>query len=185
MARTRARRRSRRTTPDGSNVSFAANKSELAAALGVNRRTVTRWFEDPTHPEARPDGRLSVIEWQAWVDVNGKKSDGNKNPTQTELKSKQIALQNQKLEYQVKILRKEYSANKDVEQWVGEMVAQAKRVLLGGPQSLAPQVIGIQIHEAEAMLRQWVHDVLARLSAYPTGGDEQSETTVPGGEPNE
>lgn len=72
-------------------------------------------------------------------------------------------LQNEKLEIQVGILKGEYTPNVDIDQQVSEMVQQAKRELLALPASLAPQVIGQTIAEAEKIIKQSIVEALKSL----------------------
>jgi hypothetical protein len=57
----------------------------------------------------------------------------------------------------------------EVEERVGAMIMQAKKVLLSGPPSLAPQVVGLSIPEAEALLKSWLNEALTQLHHDPLG----------------
>jgi hypothetical protein len=50
---------------------------------------------------------------------------------------------------------------------VADLIATAKAVLLSGPGSLAPQVVGVSIQEAEKLIKDWLHAALSKLQADP------------------
>ena len=150
-------------------VEYAKNAVELAAILGVERKTIQRWRKLEGNPGVEPDGRYHVPAWRAFkAKRNGEDGDGVPL-SQSQLKAEQILLQNQKLEFQLAILRREYVAAIDVEKWVGEMIGNAKKKLFSGPPSLAPQVVGVTIPEAEKLLREWINDALSQLHEAPLG----------------
>lgn len=142
---------------------------ELAAALGVDRKTIKRWMKMEGCPGAKADGRYSV---EAWLSFKAKQKagvrDGDLDPADE--KARQILLQNERLELQIAVMRKEYVASVDVEKWVGAMVLQAKRVLLGLPSSIAPQVVGLSVPEAEELMRDRFNEALLQLHTDPLGG---------------
>lgn len=147
---------------------WARNQIELANALGVDRKTIQRWMQEPDNPGRRADGRYNVAAWRSWADQNGKKySDGL--PTQTSLKARQLLLQNERLEFDLGVKKGKFVPAADVEKWVGDMVMQAKKVLLAMPSSLAPQVVGLTVAEAEKVIKDTVVDALEQLHSAPLG----------------
>jgi transcriptional regulator with XRE-family HTH domain len=147
---------------------FAKNQTELAEMLGVSRKTIQRYAKRDDAPAARSDGRLSVREWREYLgrhDVLGIDED----VSQTEGRARQILLQNKKLEIQIREMEAVLVPTVEVEKSVGEMIGAAKGILLTGPAALAPQVVGVSIPEAETILREWLHDALARLHQNPLG----------------
>ena len=56
---------------------FAPNWNELATALGVSRKALKNWRDDPRYtpqlPVARADGRHDVAAWAAFMVANGLK----------------------------------------------------------------------------------------------------------------
>lgn len=140
---------------------FAKNQVELADAIGVDRKTIQRWRKDPTFPKPRSDNRYSIKEVVEWKEENG--STAGNLVTKESAQVRSIMLQNEKLEIQVGILRGEYTPNVDIDQQVSEMVQQAKRELLALPASLAPQVIGQTVAEAEKIIKQSIVEALKSL----------------------
>lgn len=147
---------------------YAKNQADLADILDVSRKTIQRHLKREGNPGAMPDGRYNVHAWRAWLTEHGN-FDENEGLSQTQLKSRQILLQNQKLEFQLAVLRKEFIAAADVEKWVGEMIGNAKKKLLAGPPAIAPQVVGVSVAEAESILRDWLHEALSQLHQDPLG----------------
>jgi len=157
---------------------WAKNQVELAAFLSVTHKTIQRWRKILGNPGAEANGQYNVVAWKEWAKANGKKSGPKEHePTQTEAKARQLLLQNQKIEIQIGILAKQYVKVSDVERWTGELVMQAKKVLLSGPASLAPQLVGVSIPEAEKLLREWLHHALSQLTQNPIGDEPGGESS--------
>jgi transcriptional regulator with XRE-family HTH domain len=140
---------------------YAKNQTELAKLIGVDRKTIQRWRKDPTFPKPKADGRYTLSEAVAWKDAMGSTAGDLTSKESAQVKS--ILLQNEKLEIQVGILKSEYTPNVDIDQQVAEMVQQAKRELLALPSSLAPQVIGQTVAEAEKIIKQSLVEALRSL----------------------
>lgn len=164
---------------------YAKNQNELAEILGVDRRTIYRWRKDPNSPKPRADGRLCVSEWRAFAAARG-----NVQAAATEeldggyLKARQTLLQNQKLEHQIAILRKEYVSTEDVEKWGADLGAEIKNVVCQ-LHLLAPSLAGLQVSEIEDRLTEMETEILSRLhllaervdSLIPTLPEEENEPT--------
>lgn len=140
---------------------FAKNQVELAKIIGIDRKTIQRWRKDPTFPKPRSDNRYSVKEVVEWKEEHGSTAGDLVSKESAQVRS--IMLQNEKLEIQVGILKGEYTPNVDIDQQVSEMVQQAKRELLALPASLAPQVIGQTVAEAEKIIKQSIVEALKSL----------------------
>ena len=150
-------------------VTFAKNQVELAEALKVSRKTIERKKKLPGAPKPHPDGRHDVAAWREFLLHNNSHVtiEGAEHLSHTELKCRQILLQNEKLEFQLAILRKEFVSAADVKRDVAEICLQAKKVLLQIPPSFAPQVVGLSVADAEIRLREAVDEALAQLHANP------------------
>jgi len=72
-------------------------------------------------------------------------------------------------EHLLGVKKEEFVSGRQVEQDVFDMIQAAKAVLLSGPASLAPQVVGSSIPEAELILRKWLHQALTQLHQDPLG----------------
>src|SRR6266704_6196808 len=79
-------------TPAGDE--YTKNAVQLAAILGVDRKTVQRWRKIDGNPGVRPDGRYHVPSWRAWkLARQGDGSEGEEL-SQSILRARQILLQN-------------------------------------------------------------------------------------------
>lgn len=157
---------------DGADPQFAANAAELADVLGVDRKTVARWKRTKGNPGTRPDGRYSVNEWREFKASRPAGDRDSEDLDEKAEKTRNIRLKNQKLEAEVAVLRRDYVEKALVEQWVGGMIMTAKRVLLGLPSGLAPHVVGLEIPDAERMIREGINQALAQLQADPMAAFE-------------
>lgn len=164
----------------GGEPAFAANAVELARILNVERKTINRWRKLRGAPDPRPDGRYEVAAWRAFKATRRAGSrDGEIDPADE--KARQISLQNEKLAVQVEILKRDYVRRVDVEATVSQMIVAAKRVLLGIPSALAPQVVGVAVAEAENLIRDAINEALAQLHRDPINAGEQTQQTEEGG----
>jgi hypothetical protein len=153
---------------------FAKTKKELADILKKSRKTITRYSAREDAPKPRSDGRLSVEEWRRFLAAHGA-LDESEDLDHGALKARQILLQNSLLEHKLSVARGEFVAVVDVERDTASLIGVAKAVLLAGPSSLAPQVVGVSVPEAEALLRQWLHEALSKLCLNPFGTAEERE----------
>ncbi len=158
----------------GGTPAFAKNQSQLAVILDVARKTIQRYSKRPDAPAPRPNGSLSVAEWKTYLQAH-EVLDADDDIDAGREKAKQILLQNQKLEFQLAVMRDEYVPVEQVQADVAEMIATAKMALLSGPASLAPQVVGETVVAAEKILRDWIYGVLSRLHADPLNRGESHE----------
>ncbi|MGN6556360.1 MAG: hypothetical protein ACTHLW_21825 [Verrucomicrobiota bacterium] len=153
---------------------FAKNKSQLAGILNVSRKTIQRYSERDDAPKPRPNGSLSVAEWKAYL-AGKDVIDGAEHMDTSVLKARQILLQNRLLEQKIELNDSKVYPVELIEKETVQMIATAKAVLLTGPASLAPQVVGVSIPEAEALLREWIHDALVKLRSNPLGRTDLQE----------
>jgi hypothetical protein len=141
---------------------FAKNAVQLASILGVDRKTVQRWRKIDGNPGVRPDGRYHVPSWRAWkLARQGDGSEGEEL-SQSILRARQILLQNQKLEFQLAVLRREYVPASDVEKW-GATLGSAIRKVIATLHLCAPSVVGLSVAEAEARLKEVEDEALQQL----------------------
>jgi hypothetical protein len=145
-----------------SSVEFTQNAVELASILDVDRRTIQRWRKIEGNPGVRPDGRYHVPSWRAFkISRQGNDSSGE-GLSQPQLKARQILLQNQKLEFQLALLRREYVPACEVEKWGGELGSAIRKVVSAIHLS-APSVVGLSVAEAEARLKETEDEILQQL----------------------
>lgn len=143
---------------------FARTQAELADLLGVSRRTIQRAAKMEGRPSPRPDGRHDVAAWRAFLQSTGAIED--ESLSTTELKARNLLLQNQRLELQLAVMRGEYLPAADVERWGGELGAAVRKVV-GQIHLAAPSVVGVSVPEAEARLKEIEDEILEQLHTVP------------------
>lgn len=141
---------------------YAKNQTDLANAIGVDRKTIQRWRKDGSFPKPKPDGRYDITEVIRWKEYNGSKGGDLVSKESEQIKS--LVLANEKLELQLGILRGEYTKNTIIEEEIARVVQEAKRQMMSMPSSLAPLVVGQNVAEAERIIKEAVLETLQSLS---------------------
>lgn len=156
---------------------WAKNQVELAGVLGVDRKTIQRWRKVKGNPGAEADGRYNVVAWKEFARLRGHAmDDGGLN--QTNLKARQILLQNMKLEYELAILRKEYRPVTEIERWGGELGAAIRKVVTQ-LRKLAPALAGLSVAETEARLREAETEIMEQLHSLGGHVAEMKADVIP------
>lgn len=167
---------------------FAKNQTELGLYLMPprDRKIIQRAMKLEGCPGRTPDGRYPIAAWESFINRNFasaklKESDADQ-PDKRRLEEEKLRLTNDKLRFQLQVMQREFSANTDIEIWVGDLVMQAKRVLLAIPSKLATQVISMTEVEAEAAIKAEINQALSQLTSRPLHGDRYTppaEATPP------
>src|SRR6266704_449949 len=147
-------------TPAGDE--FVKNAVQLAATLGVDRKTVQRWRKIDGNPGVRPDGRYHVPSWRAWKMARQGDAREGEALSQSILRARPILLQNQNPEIQLAVLRRQYVPASDVEKW-GASLGSAIRKVISTLHLCAPSVVGLSVAEAEARLKEVEDEALQQL----------------------
>lgn len=153
----------------GSAASFAANQTELAAILDISRKTIVRAMLKDDHPPVAPDGRMEVKPWRDYLARTNEHLEESDQPTIKSERARNLMLKNDKLEFELAVLRRDYRSSEEIEKDTGAMIGEARKVLNSGPSALAPQVVGVSIAEAEKLIREWVYNALDQLHNDPLG----------------
>jgi hypothetical protein len=155
-------------------VIYAKNQTDLGQRLVPprDRKIIQLAMKRPGNPGRKPDGRYPLVAWQEFINQNFASANLEAQPDKLKLEMERLRLQNQKLEFELSVKRKDFSSNVDVEQWVGDLVMSAKRVLLAIPAKLAPQVIALDEVQAELRMREEINSALAQLTARPLHNHE-------------
>lgn len=155
---------------EASAVAFAHNQVDLARLLGVTRKTIQRHLKREGNPGARADGRYDVLAWREYLKAFGSAGEDEADKIDAgRERARNILLKNERLEFDLAVARREYVSAEEVEKAVAAMIGTARRRLLSGPPTLAPQVVGVTIPEAEKLLQEWIHSVLSLLHKDPLG----------------
>jgi hypothetical protein len=153
------------------------NKVDLAAALGVNRKTIDRWFEEESHPIAHPDGRHSISEWREWCQQHGKRI-GDGTPSQAQLKARQLVLQNRLLEDKIAVNKRELVLVSETE-IIGASLATAIRKEITSLHLLAPALVGCTVNEIQEILKEKEVDIIEQLHVLASSLEEMKVQDIP------
>ena len=140
---------------------WARSKVELGEILGVTRMTIHRGSKRAGCPGVKSDGRYDVAAWRAFL---GGKAADNGNVDVLAEKARNILLQNQKLEAQIAILRRQYVATVDVKQWGAEAGAAVRKIVCQLHRSAA-QLAGLPTADIEDRLKTIEDEILGQLNA--------------------
>jgi|13_taG_2_1085334.scaffolds.fasta_scaffold00215_34 transcriptional regulator with XRE-family HTH domain len=141
---------------------YAKNQTDLASAIGVDRKTIQRWRKDSSFPKPKADGRYDITEVIRWKEYNNTRGGDLVSKESEQIKS--LVLANEKLELQLSILKGEYTKNSVIEDEMVRVVTEVKRQMMSMPSSLAPIVIGQTLPEAERIIKEAVLETLKSLS---------------------
>lgn len=108
-------------TPAKEEPKWAKNQVELAKEMGVTRKSIQRWRAEPGFPSPASNGRYDVTAVKAWRSRrDGVTPLDDESPTATALKAENLLLQNEKLSFQIGILKGEYIPRGSVKRiWTG------------------------------------------------------------------
>lgn len=137
----------------------APNKVELAAALGVDRRTITNWLRVPGNPGARSNGKYHVPTWKAWALKQGKAPLGTDARS---LKEQLTAIQIERQRHKLKVEQRQHVPVKDVEA-MGARLAAAIRKVVTTLHREAPDLEMRTKEEIEVRLRAKEDEIVAQL----------------------
>jgi hypothetical protein len=150
------------------------NQTALAAALGVSRWTIQRKAKEPGAPKPSANGSLNVEAWRAYLGQEGATGDDSEDEdgeeSQARLKAKQILLQNEKLAFQIQVLKRNYVPVESVKEWGGAIGQRVRRALVEIPR-LAPVLAGMDTAEIEERLQSAIDAAFA--SIHRLGDDLQ------------
>jgi hypothetical protein len=157
------------TRKSGPVPTWATNQSDLGRYLMPprDRKIIQRAMKLEGNPGRVEPGKYNVAQWQEFINANFASAELESAPDKRNLEMEKLRLQNAKLEFELQVKRKDYTENTKVEQWVGELVMAAKRVLLSLPAKLAPQVVGLTEVEAEKRLKEEINAALQQLTERP------------------
>ena len=143
---------------------WAKNQVELAEILGIERKTIQRWLKLPNCPQARSDGRYSVVEFREWATKTGRKViDDTTDDEKSRLEIRRLRTICERLDLELEVTKGTYTSNDEVTKSIFRMIGAARKVLAAMPAQLAPQVVGLSIPEAEQRIREQVDNAMKQL----------------------
>jgi hypothetical protein len=140
---------------------WADTQVDLSAVLGVDRKTIQRWLKIDGNPGARPNGKYNIAEWKSW---RASRSGDFDSPDldQTQLKAENLLLQNERLRFQIGVLKREYWPAEQVEIWGGELGAAIRKVVTA-LHLTAADLADSTVAECEKILKEKEDEILAQL----------------------
>lgn len=150
------------TAPEG----MAKNQSELARILGVSRKTIQRRSKEPGAPIPSPNGSQDVSAWRRFLAGEHTQSaqgvEADDLESQTVLKARQILLQNEKLAFQISVMRREFVPVEDVQQWGADLGTAVRKALVQLPR-LSGSLAGLPADAIELRLKEAIDEAFANL----------------------
>lgn len=168
---------------------WAKNQTELAEAMGCERKTISRWLKekDPECPGKTSDGRYNITLWRLWSEKKGKKPAGRLGGDKGSLELEILRLKKAKMEMENAQMRGQLIDVDECATVLASMVRNAYESLRGVKHTLASQVVGVSIPEASKRIQREIDAQLLTLSLgewakkkafwsiiYATLGDQHS-----------
>ncbi|MEI7912670.1 MAG: hypothetical protein WCK77_23840 [Verrucomicrobiota bacterium] len=145
-------------------LAYAKTLVELAAVLGVTRRTLTTWQKMDGSPKPLSNGLWPVADWREFVRVRGLKAGKTPVGNEGALKARKLLAEVEERELRIAVKKGEYvPLTKVREQWIG-LVAQATSVLRAKFENELPPILsGLDATGIQRECRQAIDEVLRCL----------------------
>ncbi|MEI7733168.1 MAG: hypothetical protein WCO56_26585 [Verrucomicrobiota bacterium] len=164
---------------------WADNQTQLARALNVSRQTIHRWRKLPGFPPPRANGRWSISATQKWVAENAAVADvGADDPQQATLRDENVRLQNEKLAFQLSILRKEYLPKSSVCRVMARFISAAKtRTFSSTSRIIMLARMAPDPAQAEPIVREELAEIWREMAKSEWNKPENATAQPQGGTP--
>ncbi|MBN8457399.1 MAG: hypothetical protein J0M04_06110 [Verrucomicrobia bacterium] len=150
----------------GSSESLAYAKTlvELAAVLGVTRRTLTTWQKMEGSPKPLSNGLWPVADWREFVRVRGLKAGKVPLGNEEALKARKLLAEVEERELRIAVKKGEYVPLHQVRtEWIG-LVAQATSILRAKFENELPPILsGLDATGIQKECRKAIDEVLRCL----------------------
>ena len=145
-------------------LAYANTLVELAAALGVSRRTLTTWQKMEGAPKALSNGLWPVADWREFVRLRGLNAGRVPVGNEEALKARKLLAEVEERELRIAVKKGEYVALTKVrEEWIG-LVAQATSILRAKFENELPPVLsGLDATGIQRECRRAIDEVLRCL----------------------
>lgn len=145
-------------------LAYAKTLVELAAVLGVTRRTLTAWQKMDGSPKALSNGMWPVADWREFVRVRGLKASKTPVGNEEALKARKLLAEVEERELRIAVKKGEYVPLYQVRtEWIG-LVAQATSILRAKFESELPPVLsGLDATGIQRECRKAIDEVLKVL----------------------
>ena len=145
-------------------LAYAKTLVELAAVLGVTRRTLSTWQKMDGAPKPLSNGLWPVADWREFVRMRGLKAGRAPVGNEEALKARKLLAEVEERELRIAVKKGEYvPLTKVREEWIG-LVAQATAVLRAKFENELPPVLsGLDATGIQAECRKAIDEVLRCL----------------------
>ena len=145
-------------------LAYAKTLVELAAVLGVTRRTLTTWQKMEGAPKPLSNGLWPVADWREFVRLRGLKAGKVPAGNEEALKARKLLAEVEERELRIAVKKGEYvPLTKVREEWIG-LVAQATSILRAKFESELPPVLsGLDATGIQRECRRAIDEVLLCL----------------------
>jgi DNA-binding transcriptional MerR regulator len=137
---------------------------ELAALLGVTRRTLHNWQKLPGAPKAMSNGEYPVAEWREFVRVRGLKTGHPVTTNDEALKARKLLAEVEERELKLAIKRGHFVALDQVRQEWTTRVGQAIALMRARLEMEAPPILaGLDAFGIQDRLAKIIDEICAAL----------------------
>lgn len=145
-------------------LAYAKTLVELAAVLGVTRRTLTTWQKMEGAPKPLSNGLWPVADWREFVRLRGLKAGKAPAGNEEALKARKLLAEVEERELRIAVKKGEYvPLTKVREEWIG-LVAQATSILRAKFENELPPVLsGLDATGIQRECRRAIDEVLLCL----------------------
>lgn len=145
-------------------LAYAKTLVELAAVLGVSRRTLSTWQKMEGAPKALSNGLWPVAEWREFVRLRGLNAGRVPVGNEEALKARKLLAEVEERELRIAVRKGEYVALTKVrEEWIG-LVAQATSILRAKFENELPPILsGLDATGIQRECRRAIDEVLLCL----------------------
>jgi hypothetical protein len=146
---------------------WAKNQTELAEAIGCNRKSIQRWLKEahPDCPGQTSDGRYNITLWKLFVESVGKKVRAiGKGKDKGALEIENMRLRNEKLDIENMLRRGELMHVDEVNATLTELVNACVSRIRSMKNTLAPACVGVSIPEATKRIDVETDEALNELA---------------------
>lgn len=145
-------------------LAYANTLVELAAVLGVSRRTLSTWQKMDGSPKALSNGLWPVADWREFVRMRGLNAGRVPVGNEEALKARKLLAEVEERELRIAVKKGEYvPLTKVREEWIG-LIAQATSILRAKFESELPPVLsGLDATGIQQECRKAIDEVLLCL----------------------
>jgi len=146
-----------RAAGSSDSTAYADNQVELAALLGITRRTLTTWRKMAGAPKPLANGQYDVAAWREFVRSKGLKGGGEPVGNQEALKARKLLAEIEEKELRLAIRRGDYLSKEEVRRSILEGLGRMFSILHKRledelpPISCGKDAIGIREDNARAL----------------------------------